>query len=816
MIEVGDPVADRALSMLPEGDHGAAGGHLEQIRSLADQGVAEAEAFVEASNRRPSWYDADLIERGQRLAAGAMPLYGLSLLHSLFAGAVFARATLATGSTGRLGSDPTRRLGETAAFVVAALQPGDLEPGQPGFETAARVRLLHASVRRWIEADELIGSRYIGTPIDQTMLAMTNCLFSHLNVRSLRRLGHWISPDDELAHHHLWRYVGHLMGIDGGLLPDSPEGEAELWEALVAHQAMPQVIGPDHLDYSATAIARQLGGGRRAVGPVRDLLLHLSGPAWFGVDNRRPTRRAVVEALRALGVVSSTAYRLLPGVSGVMARRGRRRMQAVAGSASRNPYELKVVQRTEPEAQARRERALVEMADGIRRHLQDPTTQLGAGSSRLAGRRVEATALDRASLRLSRQLNVRPKLAAALLGPTRWGNPFAGAATSDPYPLYERIRADGPIAWSRLYQQWFVTGFDEAKALLESPNLTAEAQPRLVLDCQPHTGLSDTSRELMQYFLLFIDPPHHTRLRKLISAAFTVRQVARLEESTRRRAEDLLDRLAGAPSPDLFTGFNQPLPIEVIADLLGIDDEHLPFTQELSEALTVYLNPLPRQRDFGPVDRVLGQGLAFFEDLVDQRRRQPRDDLVSAMVQVDDEGDRFEPIEIAALAMFVMFAGHETTSGVFGTAMLALHRFPQERAKLVEHPELWPGAVEELLRFDSALQLDPRTANRDFRFGSHTIRRGQNVIIVLGGANRDPRHFDQPDQLMVDRPDVRSLVFGHGPHFCLGAALARMELRVGLQALLERYPDDVLDLSGVEWKQHPVLRGPIRLPMTRS
>jgi cytochrome P450 len=425
---------------------------------------------------------------------------------------------------------------------------------------------------------------------------------------------------------------------------------------------------------------------------------------------------------------------------------------------------------------------------------------------------VTVSRLDRLSLPIVRSIASKPRLTELLFGRTRWGNQFTPDASRDPYPTHEVIRADGPVTWHPLYRQWFVTGYDEALAILSSPDVIVGGQRELVLACRPHSKMSPHCRDLMRKFLLFVDPPDHTRLRRLVSRAFSPRQVARLEAAAERQAECLLAALGPVPCVDMFAAFNAPFPIQVIADLLGIPEEDWAWTRTLSDALTRFLDPFP-DFDVDAVDALLGDGIAYFDQLVEARRITPTDDLISDLVAAEDENDRLDRFETVAIVMFLMFAGHETTSGMLGNAMLALAEFPEQRAWVRDEPERWPNAVEELLRYDTALQIDPRAAGADFTVGGQTIRKGQNIILMLGAANRDPRRWPDADVLRLDRDDPRPISFGHGIHHCLGAALARMELRVGLRRFVEGFGDYTIDPEEVVWKEHMVLRGPIMLPV---
>lgn len=422
--------------------------------------------------------------------------------------------------------------------------------------------------------------------------------------------------------------------------------------------------------------------------------------------------------------------------------------------------------------------------------------------------------IDRLTLPAVREVSTRPRLTDAVFRFNRWGNVFTPENSFDPYLTHDRIRADGPVCWNGGFQQWFVTGYDEVVEILTSSAATVRGQTELVLACRPHSKMSPPVRGLMRKFLLFVDPPDHTRLRRLVSRAFSPRQVARLEAASERQAALLLDEIADNPTPEMFAAFNAPFPIRVISELLGIPEDLWPWSQRLSDGLTAFLNPFP-DFDRDEIDALLVEGINTFDDLIEERRASPTDDLISALVTAEDDGDRLDRYETIATLMFLMFAGHETTSGVLGNAIVGLARFPDQRELIRNQPELWPNAVEEFLRWDTALQIDPRQAAADIEVGGQRIRQGQNILLMLGAANRDPRRYQAPDELRLDRSEPRPISFGHGPHYCLGAALARMELRVGLKLVVERFGDFTVELGEVEMKEHMVLRGPVRLPIRR-
>jgi len=318
---VGDALADDAVAALKEVAYDIGGSQLPKLHELEKRGDPRALAFFDDVRRRPDWLEPSLLRRGQHLALAYIDLYGVSLMHSLFAGGMFARATLVTASTGRLGSHPARRIQETGAFIGAILEPGGLEPDALGFETAVRVRLLHGSIRAWLGKSPGFTDAYVGVPLDQTMLAMTLGLFDYLNLRSLARMGVSWSDDDLRAHHHLWRYIGHLLGIDGRLLTASLDEERELWSSLVAHQAFPELGGEDYLKTTVATVARLMGTRGRGKLFLRNLYLYLSGSGWFGVESQ-PRWDPLVPLVRGAGFSVSTAHSHLPGVADWMERWG--------------------------------------------------------------------------------------------------------------------------------------------------------------------------------------------------------------------------------------------------------------------------------------------------------------------------------------------------------------------------------------------------------------------------------------------------------------------------------------------------------------
>lgn len=418
------------------------------------------------------------------------------------------------------------------------------------------------------------------------------------------------------------------------------------------------------------------------------------------------------------------------------------------------------------------------------------------------------------ALPLIRLLIKRPRLGNAVFRFDRWGNIFGPDRFVDPYPIYERMRAAGPISFSPLYQQWAILGYEEARSILTSNSFGVESQLEIFLSTRPYSKFSDHTKTLLQNVLLFTDPPKHTRLRSLVNRAFTPRQMDRLEPRVDKLAHELIADMADDACPDAVADFAAPLPINVISDLLGVPGERWEWAAQMSGFIRDVLDPLATA-DPATVDATFDEITDYYSGLADQRLTEPENDLITGLVQAEEQGDRLSRDELVSFVALLMFAGHETTTGAIGNSIVALAQHPDQRSLVRANPDLWPNAIEELLRFDTALHTDPRTALNDTEIGGATIKQGQNLTIMLGAVNRDPRRFDDPNTLRLDRENPAPLSFGRGIHHCIGAALARMEMKISLRAFVEAFGDYTIDPDQIEWKQSIALRGPSRLPVNR-
>lgn len=389
----------------------------------------------------------------------------------------------------------------------------------------------------------------------------------------------------------------------------------------------------------------------------------------------------------------------------------------------------------------------------------------------------------------------------------------------DPYPLFAAARARGPLHRVTLadgHGAWLVVGYDEAKSLLNDPRLSKNMQAALATDAGVVAeGLPGPE---LAHHMLVVDPPDHTRLRRLVSAAFSVRRVEGLEPRIRTTVDELLDHAAAGGSDatiDLIASFAFPLPFSVICDLLGVAPGD---RDELGAQLGTLLSPTPTDAAFERAARASDRVVAMLDGLVEEKTQRPGDDLVSALIDARDGAHRLDERELRSTIFQLIVAGHDTTTTLIGNSVVALLRHPDQLAALRAGPETLPDIVEELLRYDAPVPHSTfRFAIEPVEIGGVTIEAGAQVVIALGSANHDAEHFPDPEQLVLDRDGERHLAFGHGIHFCLGAPLARLEARIALGTLLQRFPALRLAVpdDALHWGHGDgiVLRGLSELPV---
>ena len=388
-------------------------------------------------------------------------------------------------------------------------------------------------------------------------------------------------------------------------------------------------------------------------------------------------------------------------------------------------------------------------------------------------------------------------------------HPLAPGFVDDPYPTYRRLREKDPYHRSPLTGSLVLSRYDDVDEVLRDFR-------RFSNDDRNNSGGPRRRRDDATRSMLGLDPPDHTRLRGLVSRAFTPRQVAGMEDRVRRTAEALLDEVEGEREFDLMANLAALLPTVVIAEMIGVPAEDREQFKVWSDLIARTLEPnlTPRENEQAEeASHALGD---YFSRIIEQRRDDPRDDLVSRLIEAEEDGDQLTPDEMQATLQLLLVAGNETTTNLIGNGMLALLRHPEQLQLLREQPELMPNAIEELLRYDSPVQVDGRTALEDVEIGGRVARKGSGVTLLIGGANRDPEEFERPEELDVTREDAGNISFGRGIHHCLGAPLARLEGKVAFEVLLERFDDIQLGAARPRYKQNIVLRGLEALPIEVS
>jgi cytochrome P450 len=390
---------------------------------------------------------------------------------------------------------------------------------------------------------------------------------------------------------------------------------------------------------------------------------------------------------------------------------------------------------------------------------------------------------------------------------------------SDPYPFYDGLRATDPVLWMPdLFGLggWIVTGYGACSSALRNKHFGKEghrvvAAEKLALIPQESAEVAERRKSN----LLFRDPPDHTRLRGLVTQAFSPRTVERLRPRIAAIADQLLSAVQAKGEADLIRDYAFPLPIIVIAELLGVPPEDRDQFKAWSTDLTAGINLGADAADLTRSGAAVTALSAYLTEIIEDRRRAPRADLISELVQVQDAGDQLNMDELLATCRLLLTAGHETTVNLIANGTLALLRHPAERAALAAEPARMERAVEELLRYDSPVQLTLRFAMDEAPLGAHTAKRGDLVILLLGAGNRDATHFEDPARLDLQRENAHShLSFGAGIHYCLGGPLARLEGEIAIGTLLRRMPELALAPGEIAWRPHMVLRGPRALPVT--
>ena len=384
---------------------------------------------------------------------------------------------------------------------------------------------------------------------------------------------------------------------------------------------------------------------------------------------------------------------------------------------------------------------------------------------------------------------------------------------ADPYPLYHRLRSEDPVHWDPFLHAWVVTRYAAVIHVLHHFSANRTPTPEQ-LSAMGLAALSPIAQVMVRQ-MLFLDPPDHTRLRALASAAFTPRRVERLRSHIQGIMDGLLDAVVQKGRMDVIADFAGPAPAIVTAEMLGVPVEDHEKLKDWSADFAEMLGNFQHNPDrFPRVLQSVENMCSYFRSAMHGQRLHPREGLVRAMMEAEVDGTKLTEEEIIANLIVTMVGGQETTTNLIGNGVLTLLRNPTEMERLRSDFSLIPSAVEELLRYESPSQHTARLAPEDVELGGRQIRKRQAVIAVMGAANRDPERFPDPDRLDVARKDNRHLAFGWAAHFCFGAALARLEGQIAFETILRRLPN--LELApevSLTWRHNLGLRGLTALPV---
>jgi len=387
---------------------------------------------------------------------------------------------------------------------------------------------------------------------------------------------------------------------------------------------------------------------------------------------------------------------------------------------------------------------------------------------------------------------------------------FTPEVRSNPHPVYHRLRAEAPIAHSAINDDsWVLTRYADCEAVLRDTRWSSNPKHRTAPPPGPGgtVDFRSATSETGANVLLFLDPPDHTRLRKLVNKAFTPRTVERLRPRIAEVVDGILDTAAERGELDIVADLGFMLPVTVICELMGVpvDDHHLfgPWSSDATRMLDGVLDEDTAMKGINAFMQIIG----YFNDLYEDRRRNPRDDLLTALVQAEEEGDRLTEEELRSMTVLIFIAGHETTMNLIGNGMKALLEQRDQFDRLRHDPGLAPTAIEELLRYDGPVHITGRIASEPLEIGGRQFAPGEQVALLLAAANRDPAQFPDPDRLDITRANGPHLTFSHGIHYCLGASLARLEGQIAIPSLVQRFPNMAVISDPVEYRDHFVLRG---------
>jgi hypothetical protein len=387
---------------------------------------------------------------------------------------------------------------------------------------------------------------------------------------------------------------------------------------------------------------------------------------------------------------------------------------------------------------------------------------------------------------------------------------------ADPYPFYARLRAEDPVHWDEEQRFWLLTRYADIVSVYNDPRFS-RAQglqrgfQRLPEDEQK---IAEPVYHTFSKTMFYADPPYHTHLRGLVNNAFTPGAVDQMRPHIQRIVDGLLDEVQAKGEMDAIRELAHPLPILVIAQMLGLPAEERLRFKQWSDDLFAILGTAPHAPEaMQRAAESLAELTEFLTTLSQARRLEPQNDILTTLIGAMDHGERLTHEELIANVTILMSAGHETTSNLIGNGLLALLRNPDQLQKLRDRPARVASAVEETMRYDNPVQIAYRSAAEDVELGGKTILKGQLVNSILAAGNRDPERYSEPDRYDITRDEGRHLGFGLGIHFCIGAPLVRLEAQIAFNTILRRFPELRLTTDSWDWQEHPIFRGVKALPV---
>jgi cytochrome P450 len=391
-------------------------------------------------------------------------------------------------------------------------------------------------------------------------------------------------------------------------------------------------------------------------------------------------------------------------------------------------------------------------------------------------------------------------------------HPLDADVIQNPYPTYELLRREEPVCRTPL-GFLAVSRYDDVFAILRDPARFSSAAMGALVDQVKSQALDDAHQG--GETLLGTDPPRHTRLRRIVNRAFTRRRVAALEPRIREIARTLVSAIPGDGVWDLVSALATPLPVMVIAEILGVDVARRGDFKRWSEEILAAMAGPPGPELLAALEKSGAERAGYLDGLIAERRARPRDDVISTLVEAEHEGGVMTEREVGNFVVLLLVAGNETTTNLIGNAALALLEDPRRLAEAASHLGRLPSVVEETLRYDAPVQLTLRRATEPVELSGGKIDAGETVAVLLGSANRDERQFERPDVFDTLRRQPAHLSFGFGTHYCIGANLARLEARIALEALLSRFPR--MALAGEAIRAPSLLtRGARSIPLAAS